>query len=429
MKKTCNLGSYEHLLCIGHGLHNLVAVDGIKRTETIKVIVKKVREIVKALRYRTDEFDKLSKDQTAVAEEMSDLSELFFRDDDEDDEDYYDDEDMDESFEEFGLRDNVNNSTTPGLHRTKTLKLDVKTRWHSVLIMIRSVLAQNRNVVNLMLHKTNHSDLILTSNDVQQLKELVDFLQHFQVITSIFSGDEYATLNFYLVFRSEVRSLLESEPCDSADMKELKVNMLANLENRFPLSDTIVLASLLDPRFQNLLEVKNYLLASKCTAVEFLLNCSSNIFGNSNVSRETVTTVNNDNHLPATGSVKPTYVDDLVERHSTLASVALASSSLVKTVFERECYLLLSMGTKIKVTNVLDFWRDHQKLMPTLAAIAIQVYCIPATSTPSERNFSVAGLIVNSKRSQIHPDNVDKVIFLHNNYDYLKERIFNVNFD
>lgn len=55
--------------------------------------------------------------------------------------------------------------------------------------------------------------------------------------------------------------------------------------------------------------------------------------------------------------------------------------------------------------------------------LAFQVYCIPATSTPRERILSVAGVIVNSKRSQLHPDNVD------NNYDYVKERIFKVTFE
>lgn len=127
---------------------------------------------------------------------MSELSELIYPcGDNEDDED----EDQEE---ECDISENANDSATSRPHRTKSLKLDVKTRWHSVLIMIRSLLTQSRNVINLMLHKTEHSDLILTNNDVQLLKEFLAFLQHFQVITSIFSGDEYATLNYYLVFRS-----------------------------------------------------------------------------------------------------------------------------------------------------------------------------------------------------------------------------------
>lgn len=120
-------------------------------------------------------------------------------------------------------------------------------------------------------------------------------------------------------------------------------------------------------------------------------------------------------------SKNESYVEELAEKHSNLASVARTSTS--QTAVERECYLLLSMHNKIKVTNVLSYWKDHAKLMPTLTNVAAQIYGIPATSTPSERNFSVAGLIVNQRRTQITPDNLDKVIFMHNNYDFVKSRV------
>lgn len=35
----------------------------------------------------------------------------------------------------------------------KSLKLDVKTRWHSQLVMIESFTCQNKNVINVMLQR------------------------------------------------------------------------------------------------------------------------------------------------------------------------------------------------------------------------------------------------------------------------------------
>ncbi|XP_037037547.1 uncharacterized protein LOC119081457 [Bradysia coprophila] len=173
MKKTCNLGSYENISCVGHALHNLVSVDGIKKTEPIKVLLKKIKDIVKALRYRTDEFEKLTKDQSALAAEISEWSEMFL---------IYDDvDDVDNDLE--SLASSIEDSSD---HR-HTLKLDVKTRWHSVLMMVESLVGYNKNVINLMLHKTDNSELVLLNSDILLAKELVDFLRHFQRITAIFS--------------------------------------------------------------------------------------------------------------------------------------------------------------------------------------------------------------------------------------------------
>lgn len=43
--------------------------------------------------------------------------------------------------------------------------------------------------------------------------------------------------------------------------------------------------------------------------------------------------------------------------------------------------------------------------------------CVPATSIPSERVFSAAGLVVNRLRSRLSPEHVDMLLFLRKN-DY-----------
>ena len=40
---------------------------------------------------------------------------------------------------------------------------------------------------------------------------------------------------------------------------------------------------------------------------------------------------------------------------------------------------------------------------------------LPATSTPSERVFSIAGSIVNKKRACLLPENVNMLVFLYEN--------------
>jgi hypothetical protein len=60
-----------------------------------------------------------------------------------------------------------------------------------------------------------------------------------------------------------------------------------------------------------------------------------------------------------------------------------------------------------KSKNPLDFWRCHKEEMPNLAAIASMLYCITASSAPSERNFSAAGRVIEARRTRLHPFTVD----------------------
>lgn len=383
-------------------MHNLVIVDGFKRTKTINELLKKVRKIVKALRYRASEFERLSKDEEYFLSEMSQLSEEFLISDDDEDEDE---------------EDNCYNENSKKTYRT--LKIDVKTRWHSTVPMIKSILVNNKGVVKFLLQKAEHPELILTAREYDLLKEVVDFLQHFQVMSAIFSGDKYATLNYYVVFRQEVFSLLESEPQDSVEIKELKDNMLKNFEHRFPMSHETVLAALLDPRFQNLDDVQLYLRSMNKTAVEFIVECAKNIIKDDHY--HVASTTENAPKLTPEQGPKKSYINEMVEKHSTLASIARSDSCANQTNLQRECFLLLSMGGVTDVSNVLQFWKNNSKMFPLLSQVAVATFCVPATSTPSERNFSTSGLVANSKKSQITPENLDKVVFVHNNYDFVQK--------
>lgn len=43
------------------------------------------------------------------------------------------------------------------------------------------------------------------------------------------------------------------------------------------------------------------------------------------------------------------------------------------------------------------------------------IFCVPATSVPSEQLFSKAGELISSKRNRLGRKNVDKILFLNKN--------------
>ena len=68
-----------------------------------------------------------------------------------------------------------------------------------------------------------------------------------------------------------------------------------------------------------------------------------------------------------------------------------------------------------RMTDPLEWWGKNEERFPFLSQVALRVLCTPATSVPSERVFSSAGLIVNKLRSMLMASNIDALIFLHAN--------------
>jgi len=60
----------------------------------------------------------------------------------------------------------------------------------------------------------------------------------------------------------------------------------------------------------------------------------------------------------------------------------------------------------------LKWWSSRKQIYPRLYEIVKRRLCVPATSVPSERVFSKAGLVLNSKRTRLTTSKVEKIIFI-----------------
>lgn len=64
-------------------------------------------------------------------------------------------------------------------------------------------------------------------------------------------------------------------------------------------------------------------------------------------------------------------------------------------------------------TNPLDWWRVKHHQFPLLSKLAIKYLAIPATSAPSERVFSTAGITIANERAKLDPKDAGDLVFLH----------------
>ena len=67
--------------------------------------------------------------------------------------------------------------------------------------------------------------------------------------------------------------------------------------------------------------------------------------------------------------------------------------------------------------NPLQWLAMHSYIYPKINIMARKYLCIVATCTsvPSEQLFSTAGNVVSVKRNALLPENVEKLVFLHEN--------------
>ncbi|CAF1559180.1 unnamed protein product, partial [Rotaria sordida] len=78
---------------------------------------------------------------------------------------------------------------------------------------------------------------------------------------------------------------------------------------------------------------------------------------------------------------------------------------------ELDEYLEADIPSSIVKDNPRHFWSSELASIkfPVLKCLARKLYSIPATSAGTERLFSYSGIIVNSKRQRLSPDQLDNI--------------------
>jgi hypothetical protein len=71
----------------------------------------------------------------------------------------------------------------------------------------------------------------------------------------------------------------------------------------------------------------------------------------------------------------------------------------------------------------IKWWKANQSKFPNMSILARKYLSIPATSTPSERVFSAAGIICTKLRASLAPENIDMLIFLAKNRDIIASEL------
>ncbi len=403
--KLLKVDSYQH--CVAHALHLLLTTDSINVIEDLSNLVQRCRDIVTALHFKTYE---LEEDVTALEDlkvieklknKMSTVSETL---------------DLDN---QYGQSAEEYQKETAHTHTT--LKGSCPTRWNSVLVMIESISDMLQATQN-SLKRIGRADLCLKAAEVSLLKELTTFLKPFERFTELV-GTHGATLALLPLFKLHITKLCVENVRDDDAIKALKGKIMERLDFRLPDNKHCQIHQVLEPSTKccvtkeiavTLLQETYDAAIAKGYISEFQ---SESDYGNisqvANSSQMTYGAEKEDQELPVK---KKKLKHELLNE---MRSVASSSRTRNDVTLEVEKYLAYPVEEKYE-DEPLEFWRIHCAAFPRISKLAEMYLGMASASVAVESMFSVTGLIANHRRSSLSPHKLNRIVFIHDNFEVIK---------
>ena len=292
------------------------------------------------------------------------------------------------------------------------LKQDVTTRWNSTLYMVESILEQK---MALAAYAAENNIPQLTPNQLEIARKMVLVLSPVEEITQSISK-ETATLSVVI---PNIRALLRSweKQEDDLGIRTMKEEMVKSLKSRFAgVEENMLLsiATLLDPRFKDKFFGSNII---KTTVKEMLEEEVQKIIDNdrSHPSQSQESQRSSPSQSAVLPVPKRPKKDTLLTMLSEIIEDSGASDSNTSASDEVERFL----GEPVvdyKLGNPFKWWCEHKARFPILAQLARRFLSGTATSVPSERLFSQAGIVYEEHRNRILPENAETLLFIKGNY-------------
>ncbi|CAG9788285.1 unnamed protein product [Diatraea saccharalis] len=289
------------------------------------------------------------------------------------------------------------------------LNQDVQTRWNSVYYMLER-LDKIKIPLSAAITSLPGCPDNLNAEERVEVHECLCILKPVEQMTSIISGEQYPTLSCIIPLIRGVQAALKN-CCSNSDVaNRLNLKLLEIFDRRFgshEINKTAAKATFIDPRFKKAgfgVE-RNADNAQKFVVDELMMLETlesqaqlqvSNISPQPSTSRLVTPSTSSSDSQQLTYEVASEnlwdHLDKRVLEFSSMENPSISAMIKVKQYVE-----LPYLDRKV---NPLEFWELRK-------VTAMKYLCIPATSVPSERVFSKAGLLCNQRRNRLESKKVD----------------------
>jgi hypothetical protein len=292
----------------------------------------------------------------------------------------------------------------------------VSTRWNSEYYSFESIL-KNRTVLEAMwVDGCRFAEKVPTPNEWAMLVDCLPLLAPFAKASATLSADDVPTIHLVVLLIGNIRHLLESASRhENVVAAELAEKLMRELDSRYPERGCEVienaLANVLDPRYKGVQVRKLNRYEVTKQALEQLYR---DTVAESNLDRSVQDAAGSGSNSPAPDE-ELDYNDQLLREFMGDTPTVSVARRRSEVGLSQELELYLTTKCCPRETPILGWWRLSATTFPILARLARKILCIPASSASSERVFSSAGNIVTSRRQNLDPEMVEKLVYLKEN--------------
>ncbi|XP_071374223.1 E3 SUMO-protein ligase ZBED1-like [Centroberyx affinis] len=294
--------------------------------------------------------------------------------------------------------------------KANTLQNDCPVRWNSNFDMLERLFEQRIPVQSVLADETVTKPSVQKSLAMRASQwELVE--QLIPVLRPLAKATKASDLGAIRSFKNAVRRQLETRFKLESD----------GLAESIP-----IVASMLDPHFKHLQFIPESMREDACDHLNRLLRDEREPPAATGENEDAQADETVDDGAEPVMVKKNRLENDFEQLYGPHYESGRKACRYITAAEEARGYFLTPHIPTME--NPLQWWAHNQDQFPRLAKLAQRYLAVPATSTPSERVFSLAGNTITRQQSILHPAHVDALIFLHANQER-KAKTVNEDFD
>lgn len=302
------------------------------------------------------------------------------------------------------------NHTGKNLKLKTTLKQEIDIRFDSIHDSYKSVLMNLDDLKKIAEEDSDvksYLDPVVKNLDL--FEQIFELLKVFYQARKELSDDTKSNINLVLPFYFNILTALEPNENDDTRIELVKSILTSNLKKTYKIKDLHYKSTFLTPKYKGMrcvpFDKREAVIKLCANKIKLDLNNSANITQPAEPTERSKPSDSSKSTL----SILSIYEDEESEEEDD------------DCFDDLDFYLNLKLKKETKEIDPCIFYSSIMSTHPILANYAISILTTPATSTIIEQQFSIAGIIMNKKRSCILPKNLNNNLFIKSNKDLFEK--------